>query len=294
MWRESRMINASLPTADVAVNECHTWQMSTVMYQALYKSTGLLYFTSTYVSGEAEARFEACRRDVEENEVVFLWSADDRVVAWERYISCRLGHVSSDDNVAASKVRRRRIIFMHILVIIITRIIIVSTSPRQQGDQLIDCHLDVRFAFFQLQLHQRQQEIEWLQRHRATPSDVGKFTKAMWRLIMTVLAVVTVYEMWRTELHLFEKRSSKIQKGSETTLTTRTPHLGTIWRQLSTTREHADLWSPYVIRQTIYIFIQSFVHSFFFFSIFFSSPNLSRRRLDVCHTSTHDVALVRI
>ena len=26
---------------------------------------------------------------------------------------------------------------------------------------------------------------------------------------------------------------------------------------------------------------------------FFSSPNLSRRRLDVCHTSTHGVALVR-
>jgi len=32
--------------------------------------------------------------------------------------------------------------------------------------------------------------------------------------------------------------------------------------------------------------------SFFFF--LFSSPNLSRRRLDVCHTTTHGVALVRI
>jgi len=32
------------------------------------------------------------------------------------------------------------------------------------------------------------------------------------------------------------------------------------------------------------------VSSFFFFS----SPNLSRRQLDVCHTSTHGVALVRI
>ena len=30
------------------------------------------------------------------------------------------------------------------------------------------------------------------------------------------------------------------------------------------------------------------------FFLFFSSPNLSRRRLDVCHTSTHGVALVRI
>jgi len=27
---------------------------------------------------------------------------------------------------------------------------------------------------------------------------------------------------------------------------------------------------------------------------FFSSPNLSRLRLDVCHTSTHGLALVRI
>jgi len=33
------------------------------------------------------------------------------------------------------------------------------------------------------------------------------------------------------------------------------------------------------------------VSSFFFL---FSSPNLSRRRLDVCHTSTHGVALVQI
>jgi len=29
-------------------------------------------------------------------------------------------------------------------------------------------------------------------------------------------------------------------------------------------------------------------------SSFFSSPSLSRRRLDVCHTATHGVALVRI
>ena len=35
------------------------------------------------------------------------------------------------------------------------------------------------------------------------------------------------------------------------------------------------------------------VTSFFLLS-FFSSPNLSRRRLDVCHTSTPGVALIRI
>jgi len=32
----------------------------------------------------------------------------------------------------------------------------------------------------------------------------------------------------------------------------------------------------------------------FFFLLLFSLPNVSRRRLDVCHTSTHGVALVRI
>ena len=41
-----------------------------------------------------------------------------------------------------------------------------------------------------------------------------------------------------------------------------------------------------------------FLPSGFFFYLLsfylFSSPNLSRRRLDVCHTSTHGVALVRI
>jgi len=38
-----------------------------------------------------------------------------------------------------------------------------------------------------------------------------------------------------------------------------------------------------------YIFALSFVLSS---SFFLSSPNLSRRRLDVCHTSTHGVALL--
>jgi len=46
------------------------------------------------------------------------------------------------------------------------------------------------------------------------------------------------------------------------------------------------LWN----RADHYIFALSFVLS----SFFLSSPNLSRRRLDVCYTSTHGVALVRI
>ena len=40
------------------------------------------------------------------------------------------------------------------------------------------------------------------------------------------------------------------------------------------------------------IFLGELKSTFFFF--FISSPNLSRRRLDVCHTCTHGVALVRI
>ena len=49
------------------------------------------------------------------------------------------------------------------------------------------------------------------------------------------------------------------------------------------------LWN----RADHYIFMLWFVlsSSLFFFS---SAANLSRRRLDVCHTSTHGVALVRI
>jgi len=50
------------------------------------------------------------------------------------------------------------------------------------------------------------------------------------------------------------------------------------------------LFSPCGIGQTI-IFLPC---GFFFYLSLFSSPNPSRRRLDVCHTSTHGVALVRI
>jgi len=49
------------------------------------------------------------------------------------------------------------------------------------------------------------------------------------------------------------------------------------------------LWPPYVIGQTI-IFCPVVSSSIYLFS----SHNLSRRRLDVYHTSTHGVALVQI
>jgi len=53
------------------------------------------------------------------------------------------------------------------------------------------------------------------------------------------------------------------------------------------------LWPPYGIGQAIIFLPCGF---FFYLSsiFFFSSPNLSGRRVDVYHTSTHSVALVRI
>jgi len=50
------------------------------------------------------------------------------------------------------------------------------------------------------------------------------------------------------------------------------------------------LWN----RADHYIFILWFLLSSSFFLSFFSLPNLSDRRLDVCHTSKHGVALVQI
>ena len=56
------------------------------------------------------------------------------------------------------------------------------------------------------------------------------------------------------------------------------------------------LWSPYVIGQTIIFLPCDFYLSIYLLllSSFFSSPNLSGRRLDVYHTSTHGVASVQI
>ena len=51
------------------------------------------------------------------------------------------------------------------------------------------------------------------------------------------------------------------------------------------------LWSPYGIGQTI-IFPCCGLFFLLFLLSFFSSPNLSRRRLDVYHTSAHGVVLV--
>ena len=55
-------------------------------------------------------------------------------------------------------------------------------------------------------------------------------------------------------------------------------------------RDVSNLWSPYGIGRP-YIFSCCF---FLLLLLLFSSSNLSRRRLDVYHTLTHGVALVRI
>jgi len=52
----------------------------------------------------------------------------------------------------------------------------------------------------------------------------------------------------------------------------------------------AALWN----RTGHYIFVLWFLLFFYLSIFFFASPNLSRCRLDVYHTSTHGVALVRI
>ena len=54
---------------------------------------------------------------------------------------------------------------------------------------------------------------------------------------------------------------------------------------------NVHLWPPYVIGPAI-IYFHPVVS--FYVSFFISSPNLSGQRLDVYHTSTHGVALVRI
>jgi len=68
------------------------------------------------------------------------------------------------------------------------------------------------------------------------------------------------------------------------------------WRNFSYTGQtggllfYTLLWPPYEIGGH-YIFALWLLS---FYLSFFSSPNLSGQRFDVCHTSTHGVALVRI
>jgi len=54
-------------------------------------------------------------------------------------------------------------------------------------------------------------------------------------------------------------------------------------------------WGHYIYGRPVYAADADIIFlSCGFFLLFYSSPNLSGRRLDVYHTSTHGVALVRI
>jgi len=69
-------------------------------------------------------------------------------------------------------------------------------------------------------------------------------------------------------------------------------HNASLHRSLTFCTHTHLLWPPYGIGQAIIFLPRGF---FFYLSFFFfSSPNLSGRRVDVYHTSTHGVALVRI
>ena len=72
------------------------------------------------------------------------------------------------------------------------------------------------------------------------------------------------------------------------------------WYQMKMKAVMVQYWSLQIIMAALcnradhYIFALWFLLSSSFSSFFFSSSNLSCCRLDVCHTSTHGVALVRI
>jgi len=57
---------------------------------------------------------------------------------------------------------------------------------------------------------------------------------------------------------------------------------------------HWRVWGTPVIMVALWNRADHYSFALWLLSIFFSSPNLSGRRLDVYHTSTHGVALVRI
>jgi len=99
-----------------------------------------------------------------------------------------------------------------------------------------------------------------------------------------------VWKCWQSCYYRFYQRNSFLPfHGTEYPVMCADVPLG---NYSFTPRERLDgthcLWPPYGIGQAIYIFILSFGLSFF------SLPNLSHHRLDVYHTSTHGVIIVRI
>jgi len=95
----------------------------------------------------------------------------------------------------------------------------------------------------------------------------------------------------RSRRHCVRWGPSSPRKGAEQPPPPTSPHV-----YYGQTVVHlSNCWSLVMValwnRADHYIFTCGF---FFLFLLLFSSPILSRRRLDVCHSSTHGVALVRI
>ena len=114
--------------------------------------------------------------------------------------------------------------------------------------------------------------------------------KREWMPKESYLFIYVTCDEWPTRLHACVRTNGGHFKH---TLWLSICFLCTWWNLFHTTLDAVGsilrlhyLWLPYVIGQAIYIFI------LWFLLLLFSSPNLSGRRLDVYHTSTHGVALV--
>jgi len=66
----------------------------------------------------------------------------------------------------------------------------------------------------------------------------------------------------------------------------------TVFRTVTHDKQNSVTWLPN--RPGHYIFVLCMVSIVFLLLLLFFSPILIGRTFDVCHTSTHDVALVRI
>jgi len=129
--------------------------------------------------------------------------------------------------------------------------------------------------------------------------------------ITTTITTTTTTVLWPTRVSRYQKKHSPTHHPDHHPIFISFFHLPQsiasslfklrAWQSFCTTSLHVLfglplglelstlLWSPYVIGQTII-----FSSCFFLSSSFFSSPNLSGRRLDVYHTLAHGVALVQI
>jgi len=104
-------------------------------------------------------------------------------------------------------------------------------------------------------------------------------------------------QVWQVKIGDFQREAFSTQLGHK--FITMSVHL-TCSQQIRRDAAHCAGLSATVDRcyghpmeQGRPLYFHPVVCSIFFLS-FFSSPNLSRHRLDVCHTSIHGVALVRI